>query len=75
MLSKTYKMDNDRATHNDQMYKDRHIGKTVYKYNKKEERHMVEHETENNDLQFHPVRSLHKKDLFPSTLKAGRQPC
>ena len=39
---------------------------------KKENRQMVEHETEDNDLQFNPVRSLHNKDLYPSTLKAGR---
>jgi len=39
---------------------------------KKEKRHMGEHETEDNDLQFNPVRSLHNEDLFPSTLKAGR---
>ena len=39
---------------------------------KKEKREMVEHEKEDNDLQFNPVRSLHNKDLFPSTLKAGR---
>jgi hypothetical protein len=39
---------------------------------KKEKREMVEHEKEDNDLQFNPVRSLHNKDLFLSTLKAGR---
>ena len=32
----------------------------------------MEHETEDNDLQLNLVRSLHNKDLFPSTLKAGR---
>jgi len=39
---------------------------------KKEYRQMVEHETEDYDLQFNPIRSLHNKDLFPSTFKARR---
>ena len=34
-LSKTYKMDNNKAGHYDQMYKYGHIGKTVHLYNKK----------------------------------------
>jgi len=31
----------------------------------------VEHATEDNDLQLNLVRSLHNKNLFLSTLKAG----
>jgi len=71
-LSKTYKMDNYKAGHYDQMYKYGHTGKTVHLHNKKEKRQMVEHATEDNDLQLNLVRSLHNKNIFPSTLPAGR---
>ena len=44
----------------------------LHTYITKKEKRQMEHETEDNDLQLNLVRSLHNKDLFPSTLKAGR---